>query len=269
VAVVAVSVVCVIAATACDIPPSPGRFGAPVPVSVRTETIANGTRSLVTTIYTPQVAGPLPLVVFAHGWQSNPSVYDVLLRTWASAGFEVAAPASPGLAPSAGPPDHTQLVHQPADLSAVITRLEAEGGIDTSRVAVAGHSDGGTTAARMALSADARDPRVRAYLVLSGALPRVYDGQATGPVFVSIGDRDEYGNWPSTFLVYMATRGPRVFEHIHGGMHLTTYLDDSMQGQAIRAASTDFLVAALGYSTWDRLRVTGNLGGLQMSSDRL
>jgi dienelactone hydrolase len=266
VAVIAVVIACVVAA-ACDIPPSPGRFGSPVPVSLHTETIANGARSLVTTIYTPQVTGPLPLVVFAPGWQSDPSRYDVLLRTWATAGFEVASPASPGLAPSAGPLDHSQLVHQPSDLSAVITRLEAEGGIDTSRVAVAGHSDGGSTAARMALSADVRDPRVHAYLVLSGALPRVYDGRANGPVFVSIGDQDEFGNWPGTFLVYMATRGPRVFEHIHGGRHLTTYLDNSMQGQAIRAASTDFLVAALGYSTWDRLRVTGNLGGLQMSSD--
>jgi pimeloyl-ACP methyl ester carboxylesterase len=257
------------AASACDIPPSPGRFGTPVPVAIRIETIANGTRSLVTTIYTPQVAGPLPLVVFAPGWQSDPARYDLVLRTWAAAGFEVASPASPGLAPSAGPLDHSQLIHQPADLSAVITRLEAEGGIDTTRVAVAGHSDGGSTAARMALSADVRDPRVHAYLVLSGALPRVYDGLATGPVFVSIGDADEYGNWPGTFRVYMATRGPRVFEHIHHGSHLTTYLDNSMQGQAIRAASTDFLVAALGYSSWDRLRVTGNLGGLQMSSDRL
>jgi hypothetical protein len=40
-----------------------------------------------------------------------------------------------------------------------------------------------------------------------------------------------------------------------------------MQAQAIRAASTDFLVASLGYSTWNRLRLTGNLGGLEMAAN--
>ena len=53
-------------------------------------------RTLVTVIRRPIGAvGALPLVVFAHGWNSNPSVYEVLLDTWAAAGFLVAAPTFP------------------------------------------------------------------------------------------------------------------------------------------------------------------------------
>ena len=53
-------------------------------------------RTLVTVIRRPMgLSGPLPLIVFAHGWDSNPGVYETLLDTWAAAGYLVAAPTFP------------------------------------------------------------------------------------------------------------------------------------------------------------------------------
>jgi poly(3-hydroxybutyrate) depolymerase len=248
---------------------SAGRFGSPVAVSVRTEVVAVNGRALRTVIRTPDVAGPLPLVVFAHGYNSTPEAYATLLDAWAAAGFEVAAPASPGLAAGAGPLDRSQSWRQPGDLSAVITQLVGEGGIDTGRIAVAGHSDGGTNVARMALVPGYRDSRVTATLVLSGALPSGRDGLGSGPMLVAVGDHDEYGNWPGTFLVYMASPAPRAFIRITGGSHLATYVDGSVPGRAIRAATTDFLVAALRYGRWDDFHLSANIGGLALSQQGL
>jgi poly(3-hydroxybutyrate) depolymerase len=248
---------------------SAGRFGSPVPVSVRTEVVTANGRALRTVVRTPDVAGPLPLVVFAHGYRSSPEAYAPLLDAWAAAGFEVAAPASPGLSVDAGPLDRAESWRQPGDLSAVITQLVAEGGIDSGRIAVAGHSDGGTNVARMALSPAFRDPRVAATLVLSGALPADRDGRGAGPMLVAVGDRDEYGNWPGTAGVYFASPAPRAFIRMERGSHLTSYVGGSVLGRAIRAATTDFLVAGLRYGPWDDFHLSANIGGLHLAQQGL
>jgi len=123
--------------------------------------------------------GPWPLVVFGHGFATTPFRYRRLLRTWAAAGYIVAAPVFPlGNAHAPGGPDENDIVNQPRDMSFVITRLLADsaspesplhGLVDRGRIAVAGQSDGAETAFAAAYEGPWHDRRVRAAVILSGA----------------------------------------------------------------------------------------------------
>ena len=169
-------------------PPVPPGMGPPF--TVRSETImlfdpsrstpargkvpASPGRRLVTDLLVPSgVLAPMPLVVFAHGWNSNPTVYQPLLEQWAQAGFLVAAPVFPDstdLYPGSPVSDYAD---QAEDMSFVITSLLHSHvvSVDPTRIAVAGHSDGGTDVALLALDPAYADPRVRAVVCLSGELP--------------------------------------------------------------------------------------------------
>ena len=122
--------------------------------------VSNGPRRLPTTIYQPATPGPWPLVVFAHGYNSTPDRYDPMLRSWAVAGFEVAAPASPGQAKGLGPLNRSGLANQPGDLSATVTAMIAGGSTIPGRIAAVGHSDGGSAVAALALTPEHRDSRI-------------------------------------------------------------------------------------------------------------
>ena len=82
-------------------------------------------RALTTIVrYPSPAAGPLPLIVFGHGFAVTPRPYAALLEAWARAGYVVAAPVFPlenGDAP--GGPNEADLVNQPRDMSFVITSL--------------------------------------------------------------------------------------------------------------------------------------------------
>jgi fermentation-respiration switch protein FrsA (DUF1100 family) len=54
------------------------------------------TRTLPTEIRKPNVPGPFPLVVFAHGFGDKPRTYDKLLDALAQSGYIVVAPTFPG-----------------------------------------------------------------------------------------------------------------------------------------------------------------------------
>ncbi len=131
-------------------------------------------RVLVTDLFVPVGAsGPRPLVVFAHGWNSDPGVYASLLEEWAAAGFVVAAPVFPDstdLYPGSPVSDYAD---QALDITFVISSLlhDQAVAIDPKRIAVTGHSDGGTDVALMALDPAYADARVRAYVCMSGEMP--------------------------------------------------------------------------------------------------
>jgi hypothetical protein len=165
--------------------------------------IASRVRSLPTTVWLPPntVPGQLrPLVLFAAGYDSYPSVYAPLLTAWARAGFVVAAPTFPDENPAAvaaqGTNTEGDLANEPADLAYVGHALEDAstrhvaacpgvfGVIEPHVIAVAGHSDGASAAALFAFGTGS-DPQgvplsvLRAGFSLQTAL--IFSGSEVDP----------------------------------------------------------------------------------------
>lgn len=214
---------------------------------------ATDSRVLQTVIRKPiGRAGPLPLVVFAHGWDSDPSVYESLLDTWAAAGYLVAAPIFPDSSDTLPGTPVNDFPDEARDLSFVITSLlgGVAGPVDPQRIAVAGHSDGGTDVALLALDPAYRDPRIRAYLSLSSQIPPgvpgPFDAPTTGSLLVAVGTDDEYGLFPDSTQVYRTADMCKAMLTVSGGDHLDTYLANTSEAAAMRAETVRFLAVALG-----------------------
>ncbi len=181
--------------------------------------------------------GPFPLVVFGHGFALTPEVYASMLRSWARAGYVVAAPAFPlENANAPGGPDESDLANQPGDMRFVINRLLAAssassgplaGLIDSSRIAVAGHSDGGDTALAVAYDRRYRDPRVGAAVIMSGAEMPGVGGFAfprgSPPLLAIQGTADTVNPPGSTHAFFDVAQGPKYLLSLPGAEHLPPY----------------------------------------------
>ena len=209
-------------------------------------------RSLLTIVRRPVGApGPLPLVVFAHGWNSNPGVYESLLDTWAAAGYLVAAPTFPDSANTLPGTPVSDYPDQARDLSFVITALLGgrAGPVDPARIAVAGHSDGGTDVALLALNPAFADHRIRAYVSLSSEIPVNVAGPwgvpTPGALLVAVGTNDEYGLFPRSEQVFVAADMAKVLLTEAGANHLGAFLADTPAAAAMRTDTVRFLDAAM------------------------
>jgi dienelactone hydrolase len=250
-------------------PASPAMSGLGPPYAVQTSSVrffdpsritgARGTvpatqgRVLVTDLFAPVGAsGPRPLVVFAHGWNSDPGVYASLLEGWAAAGFVVAAPVFPDstdLYPGTPVSDYAD---QALDITFVISSLlhDQTVSVDPTRIAVTGHSDGGTDVALMALDPAYGDARVRAYVCMSGEMPSgvaAYDVATTpAAVLFAVGSDDEYGLYPLTTQVFQTAQASAKAMLVEpGGDHLGSFVDATPGAAAMRDAETQFLELAL------------------------
>jgi fermentation-respiration switch protein FrsA (DUF1100 family) len=139
----------------------------------------------------PVAGEKLPVVVFSHGFASSMDGYGPLTDHWAAHGFVVVQPThldslSLGLTPD-DPRTPRIWRHRIADLRLVLDELDRveaaipglAGRVDRSRVAVAGHSYGATTASALigarvldadgAPGEDFADPRVAAGVLLAVA----------------------------------------------------------------------------------------------------
>ncbi len=212
-------------------------------------------RTLVTVIRRPVgPKGPLPLIVFAHGWDSNPGVYETLLDTWAASGYLVAAPTFPDSASTLPGDPVSDYPEQALDMSFVISNLlgGAAGPVDPNRIAAAGHSDGGTDVALLALNPDYADHRIRSYLSMSSEIPAGVSGTwsaaTPGSLFVAVGTDDEYGLYPQSLQVFQSADMPKVLVTLTGGDHLQTFIGDTPEAASMRAETVSFLNATLGKS---------------------
>jgi len=218
-------------------------------------------RHLPTTVYLPATTGgaavghDLPWLVFLHGYGATPATYDQLLRSWAAAGFAVAAPTLP-LTAGAGPlpQDEADMVNEPADVTFLITSLlhlsaaptgPLAGRLDPARVGVAGHSDGSDVAFTSGYSTRFADPRVRAVVDLSGELPTgmgPYVPQAAGPpLLMVVSDADEFVPFSHSQELYSARCCAKWWIELHGAAHLPPFAGQEPWADVVRRVTVDFL----------------------------
>jgi fermentation-respiration switch protein FrsA (DUF1100 family) len=220
-----------------------------------------------------RAAGPFPLIVFGHGYAVTPGIYARLLRTWARAGFVVAAPVFPlGNEHAPGGPFEPDLVNQPADMSFVISSLLSARGplaglVDPSRIALAGQSDGGDTALAAAYDPRSRDPRVRAAVILSGAeIPYVSPVRfpVHGPPLLATQGTADTINPPSLTEAFFAPAPrPKFLLWLRGAGHLPPYTRAGPQLATVARTSIAFLERYLHVRriSLGRLEALGGLGG--------
>jgi dienelactone hydrolase len=182
-------------------------------------------RSLPTRVWYPVGPGPYPVIVFSHGLLSQPDDYAALLIGWALAGFVVAAPLYPHTSFGTGSYNIYDIVHQPADASAVLTQVLAtealKGRADAGRLVAAGHSAGGITTT--GLFSDRRDDRLKAGVVLAGTdfLGTPFTGPAAPLMFVQ-GAQDTTVAWSAAYTVFEAVPWSRAMLTLPAGGHVTT-----------------------------------------------
>lgn len=224
-------------------------------------------RRLDTVVRYPRVLGgtpaqrsrAYPLVVFAHGYSLSPRDYRGLLLGWAKAGFVVAAPVLPGESAGApGGPNRGDILNQPGDLRYVIRQLRRRsragsgplrGRIDGTRVAVAGHSDGGDTALAVAYDARYRMRGVDAAIILAGAdLPGIapFAFPAGGPPLLAVQGTADTVNPPAdTEAFFNRAPAPKLLLSLTGADHFSPYMSARLQLRVIGRMSVAFLRRAL------------------------
>lgn len=236
-------------------PPAPGDPGAasrtlPTVVRYPTDGADNGAE-------VPNAAGRhgghlFPLIVFAHGYDSSPSVYSSLLHLWASAGYVVAAPSFPR-ATIGGPLDENDVANQPGDLSFVITKVQAlaaaggplAGIVDPAHVGVAGHSDGASTTAGIGYNSCCRDGRVLADAVMEGdehpyAGGSYFPPGAEAALLVIQGDHDAFNPPSLGQAVYAGARSPKYLLWLVNALHLEPYTTDAAHLAVVETVTTAF-----------------------------
>lgn len=197
-----------------------------------------------------RAAGPFPLVVFAHGYRLAPYTYTRLLRTWAHAGYVVAAPFFPLTNADARVVDRSDLGNQPQDLRFVISQLLAQRGaplsglIDGSRIALGGHSDGVDTALALAYG-NPGDRRIRAALGFSGAEISAFTGFSRAPRGVPLlavqGTADSVNSPSGTYSYFADAPRPKYLLKLLGAEHTAPYQDEQPHLGIVARVSTAFL----------------------------
>ncbi len=203
------------------------------------EPARGGHRTLITDIWYPrQARGPFPLLLFAPGFMLCASTYGGLVRSWASAGYVVAAVNFPRTSCRARPAAYeADLVNQPGDVSYVLTRLLALSGepgntltglLNHRQIGAAGHSDGGDTVAALAGNTCCADPRLKAVAVLSGAewppMPGRYFADGAPPMLFVQGSADTINPpWASRQLYQADHAKHRYYLDLFGVTHMTPY----------------------------------------------
>jgi dienelactone hydrolase len=252
------------------------------------------TRTLKTTIYYPAASPPTeaptensppdtkhgryPLVLFSHGIYATGAVYLDVLKTWASAGYVIAAPNYPlssadalgGVNFGSGVADTK---NQPADATFVINQVikdkQVGGLVDTKRIGASGHSLGGITTYGLAYSACCRDKRIKAALPMSGFAGVVEDSEKyvwddRAPLLALHGDADGTVSYVSDTNTFAWAKPPKFLLTFPGAGHIFPFLGgDTEQATALKQSTVDFLDRYLkdDKSALDRLRAHANVPG--------
>ena len=178
---------------------------------------------------------PFPLIVFAHGLDSNGPIYGPLIEQWAAAGFVVVAPTFPLSSISApGGASVVDDIAQPGDLSFVLTQVLSlsqkkgnvlSGMIDPHRIAAVGHSLGAMTVLAWSEDTCCEDPRVDAAVVFDGV--EAFFGKGaffagrTVPLLVLHGTADQTIPYKDGRQIYLDAKPPKYFVSLIGAPHVS------------------------------------------------
>ncbi len=202
---------------------------------------------------------PLPLIVFAHGYEVWPWRYQPLLYSWVDAGFVVAAPVFPLTNPDApGGPYEDDIVNQPGDVNFVLSQLlglntqsgsPIAGLIDSSEIGIAGHSDGAETMMAVGYDTCCINHLIKAAAILSGAKLYIDGGSyfsgGTPPLLVVQGTTDTI-NFPiHSQHIYEEAPPPKYFLQLVGAGHYAPYVHSDPFEQAVAKVTTDFFLKEL------------------------
>ena len=236
---------------------------------VRNGTVLAADRTLPTFIWTPVGAGPFPLVIFVHGYDVGPLTYLRFCSTLASSGYVVAAPSFPLEDPTRPYGLYRRdLPNEATDVSFVITDLERGSTsmtIDSSRIAIVGHSDGADVALMIAYEQGPADARVRA--VVADA-PDVIGGPTASsldPLLLIQGTADSVVPYSASQTVLGQVDAPEYYLSLIGADHLPPIEGGTPWTASLDSAVVDFLDATIAGRTFQG-SLTGQLGVLPLST---
>ena len=196
------------------------------PIGVRSA----ATRSLPTELYVPAGSTRRPLIVFAHGFDGDPSKFTQLFQYWSDAGFAVVAPRFPITFTGAGGLSRAaDFAQQPADLSFVLDQVlhsKWAARVDPHRIGAAGLSLGGATIWGFIGNTCCRDPRVKAAIVMDGIQISFAAGKPLPnrmPLLVYHADHDYSLPFAGARTAYIAAAPPKYFVTIMGAFHAEPY----------------------------------------------
>jgi hypothetical protein len=232
------------------------------------------------------VGGPYPVIVFAHGWDTEPSDYQTMLDAWVKAGFVVVSPIFPdenatavaaagGQGSAAAMTEENDQFNEPGDIAYVLTQLESitthgwgttlKGVLDMSDVALAGQSDGANVVAALAYAPGLKSVRAqlpvvpKAVAVMSGAAwtdmlsgeAGTYSAAASSPALLQIQSDADGCNVPSSgvdlYASLQSSLTSKWWVTLFGANHLGPYEGAAPWSTVVDAVTTEFFELELGW----------------------
>jgi dienelactone hydrolase len=236
---------------------------------VRNGTAVAADRALPTFIWTPVGTGPFPLVIFVHGDDVGPLTYQRFCSNLASSGYVVAAPSFPLEDPTR--PfglDRGDLPNEATDVSFVITDLERGSTaktIDSSRIAVVGHSDGADVALMTAYEQGTGDERVRAVVADAPDPIGRPTSSSSDPLLLIQGTADSVVPYSASQSVYRQVPAPVYYLSLIGADHLPPIEGGTPWTASLDSAVVNFLDATIAGRT-SPTALTGQLSALPLST---
>jgi len=250
-----------------------------------------GPRTLVTEIWYPSTggskttptpgqkpdygAGPYPVIIFAHGFDTVPDTYKALLVSWVNAGFVVVAPLFPdenaNKINSLGHPSlieseyaESDVVNEPYDVAWVAGEVESgaagsassgaawlKGLVEPGKIALVGHSDGAQAVAALVYSetfASTYQAMTRPFAVVLGSgsqLAGTYAPPTSPPPLLFVQSAVDDCNLPQEAGTLFHDAGGGFFLKLTEAHHFSPYVGVGASAPVVERVTIAFLKQAL------------------------